>query len=64
MSQFGAIEMAVRIQDVVNPDDINIYRQLAGGVTAMNQLHGSATDATIATAPPMLMPTTWTGSPG
>jgi len=31
-----------RIRDVVNPDDINIYRQLAGGLTAMNQLHGSA----------------------
>ncbi|MGK0351511.1 MAG: imidazolonepropionase-like amidohydrolase [Planctomycetota bacterium] len=32
----------VRIQDVVNPDDVNWYRQLAGGVTAVNQLHGSA----------------------
>ena len=32
----------VRIGDVVNPDDINIYRQLAGGVTAVQQLHGSA----------------------
>ena len=37
-----AVTSEVRIQDVVNPDDINIYRQLAGGVTAMNQLHGSA----------------------
>jgi imidazolonepropionase-like amidohydrolase len=26
----------------VNPDDINIYRQLAGGVTAAQLLHGSA----------------------
>ncbi len=32
----------VRIQDVINPDDVNWYRQLAGGVTAVNQLHGSA----------------------
>lgn len=32
----------VRIADVINPDDINWYRQLAGGLTAANQLHGSA----------------------
>lgn len=32
----------VSIGDVVNPDDINIYRQLAGGVTAAQLLHGSA----------------------
>ncbi len=32
----------VRIFDVIEPDDINWYRQLAGGVTAVNQLHGSA----------------------
>jgi N-acetylglucosamine-6-phosphate deacetylase len=32
----------VRIGDVINPDDINWYRQLAGGLTAANQLHGSA----------------------
>jgi len=32
----------VRIEDVIDPDDINWYRQLAGGVTAVNQLHGSA----------------------
>lgn len=31
----------VRIGDVINPDDINIYRQLAGGVTAAQLLHGS-----------------------
>ncbi len=37
-----AITAEVRIGDVVNPDDINIYRQLAGGITAVNQLHGSA----------------------
>lgn len=37
-----AISAEVSIADVVNPDDINIYRQLAGGVTAAQLLHGSA----------------------
>ena len=32
----------VRMGDVVNADDINIYRQLAGGVTTAQLLHGSA----------------------
>ncbi len=32
----------VRIRDVIDPESINIYRQLAGGVTAINLLHGSA----------------------
>ena len=32
----------VRIADVIDPDAINFYRQLAGGLTAANQLHGSA----------------------
>jgi imidazolonepropionase-like amidohydrolase len=32
----------VRIGDVVEADDINIYRHLAGGVTSVQQLHGSA----------------------
>lgn len=32
----------VRIGDVINPTDINIYRQLAGGVTSAQLLHGSA----------------------
>ena len=32
----------VRIGDVINTEDINIYRQLAGGVTASQILHGSA----------------------
>ncbi|WP_020595744.1 amidohydrolase family protein [Spirosoma panaciterrae] len=32
----------VRMSDVINPEDINIYRQLAGGVTASQLLHGSA----------------------
>lgn len=37
-----AISAEVSIGDVVNSDDINIYRQLAGGVTAAQLLHGSA----------------------
>lgn len=32
----------VRIGDVVNSEDINIYRQLSGGVTTAHLLHGSA----------------------
>ena len=32
----------VRMSDVINPEDINIYRQLAGGVTIAQLLHGSA----------------------
>ena len=32
----------VRISDVIDPDDIDFFRQLAGGLTAANQLHGSA----------------------
>ncbi|MBK8450963.1 MAG: amidohydrolase family protein [Saprospiraceae bacterium] len=31
----------VRIGDVINSEDINIYRQLAGGVTTSHILHGS-----------------------
>jgi imidazolonepropionase-like amidohydrolase len=36
-----AVTAEVSIADVVNSDDINIYRQLAGGVTASQLLHGS-----------------------
>ncbi|MEO0425361.1 MAG: amidohydrolase family protein, partial [Pseudomonadota bacterium] len=32
----------VRMNDVVNSEDVNIYRNLAGGVTAAQLLHGSA----------------------
>jgi imidazolonepropionase-like amidohydrolase len=32
----------VRIGDVIRDDDINLYRQLAGGVVAAQLLHGSA----------------------
>ncbi|MFM1876436.1 MAG: hypothetical protein RL266_2173 [Bacteroidota bacterium] len=37
-----AVTAEVSISDVVNSEDINIYRQLAGGVTASQLLHGSA----------------------
>jgi N-acetylglucosamine-6-phosphate deacetylase len=37
-----AITAEVRIGDFVDPNDLSIYRQLAGGVTAINILHGSA----------------------
>jgi imidazolonepropionase-like amidohydrolase len=37
-----AVTAEVRIGDVIDPEDINIYRQLAGGVTTSHILHGSA----------------------
>ena len=37
-----AITCEVRVGDFVDANDITIYRQLAGGVTAANILHGSA----------------------
>ncbi len=37
-----AVSSMVTIQDVINPDDVAIYRALAGGVTTVNVLHGSA----------------------
>ena len=37
-----AVTAEVRIEDVLDPDDADWYRQLAGGVTMVNQLHGSA----------------------
>ncbi len=37
-----SVTSEVRIGDVVDSDDINIYRQLAGGVTVAHLLHGSA----------------------
>lgn len=36
-----SVTAEVSIADVVNSDDINIYRQLAGGVVASQLLHGS-----------------------
>lgn len=37
-----AVTAEVRVGDVTDPDDVDWYRQLAGGVTAVNSLHGSA----------------------
>ena len=37
-----AVTAEVRIGDVTEPDSVSWYRQLAGGVTAVNTLHGSA----------------------
>ncbi len=37
-----SITAEVRIGDFIDPNDINLYRQLAGGVTTANILHGSA----------------------
>lgn len=38
----SSITAEVRIGDVIDATDVSIYRQLAGGVTAANVLHGSA----------------------
>lgn len=37
-----SVSSMVNLADVINPEDIDIYRDLAGGVTAANVLHGSA----------------------
>ena len=37
-----SVTSEVRIADNLNPDDMNIYRQLSGGVTTSHILHGSA----------------------
>ena len=37
-----AVSSMANIADVLNPDDISIYDDLAGGVTVANVLHGSA----------------------
>src|SRR3954463_16494998 len=37
-----SVTSMVRITDVLNPTSVNIYRALAGGVTTVNILHGSA----------------------
>lgn len=37
-----AVTSEVRIGDIINPDDISLYRALAGGVTSAQLLHGSA----------------------
>ena len=37
-----AVSSMTGIEDVFNPTDVNLYRDLAGGVTTANVLHGSA----------------------
>ncbi len=37
-----AVSSMVAVADVLDPDDIDIYRELAGGTTTSNVLHGSA----------------------
>jgi len=37
-----SVSSIANIADVLDPDDIDIYRDLAGGVTVANVLHGSA----------------------
>ena len=37
-----ALASEVRMKDVLNPESMSIYRQLAGGVTSSQLLHGSA----------------------
>ena len=37
-----SVTVEVRIGDVVDPTDISLYRQLGGGLTSANLLHGSA----------------------
>ena len=37
-----SVTSMVRIADVLNPEEPSLYRQLAGGVTTINILHGSA----------------------
>jgi len=37
-----AVSSMVRIEDVIDPTDVNIYREAAGGVTTSHVLHGSA----------------------
>ncbi|MER3428381.1 MAG: amidohydrolase [Pyrinomonas sp.] len=37
-----SVTSMARIRDVLNPTDVDLYRELAGGVTTLNILHGSA----------------------
>lgn len=39
---FQNVTAEVRMQDVIDPNDIAMYRALAGGLTTINLLHGSA----------------------
>jgi len=38
----SAVSCEVRVGDILDPTDIDLYRQLASGVTTINILHGSA----------------------
>ena len=42
INEGDVVTSMVGIEDVLDPDDIAIYRALAGGVTTANMLHGSA----------------------
>lgn len=37
-----SVTSMVRTRDALNPTDVDLYRELAGGVTSLNLLHGSA----------------------
>lgn len=37
-----SVTSMARITDVLNPTAVNVYRELAGGVTTVNILHGTA----------------------
>ena len=37
-----SVTAMVRMRDAIDDTDVNIYRQLAGGMTTIHQLHGSA----------------------
>lgn len=38
----SSVTAQVRVDDVLNAEDVNLYRAAAGGVTTLNILHGSA----------------------
>lgn len=42
INEVESVSSEVRQEDVINSEDISIYRQLAGGVTTSQLLHGSA----------------------
>ncbi|MBB3701047.1 amidohydrolase family protein [Flammeovirga yaeyamensis] len=42
VNDVAVMSSMVRMEDVINPNDVHMYRQLAGGVTSAQLLHGSA----------------------
>lgn len=38
----SSVTVEVRVGDIIDPTDVGIYRELAGGLTVANVLHGSA----------------------